>query len=103
MTREEEGDPMAIKKLSANAVAIPKFSAKPGGEEGVFQLSSHARAREALDFALCAEGPGFNVFVLGPERGGRMTATVEFLEGKMILSAFMEELVSEMLPFDRVL
>ena len=74
---------MAAKKLKAAEVGIPKCSPKKAGDSDIFQLSSHARAREAMAFGIKAEGPGFNIFVLGPDRSGRMTATVEFLNAMM--------------------
>ena len=71
---------MTAKHLSADAVGLPAFP--PGDrQEGVtFDLSSHRRAREALELALSIRDPGFNVFVLGENRSGRMTSTTAFLE-----------------------
>ncbi|MGB0570695.1 MAG: Lon protease family protein [Alphaproteobacteria bacterium] len=46
----------------------------------VFSLSSHARARDALEFGLGARDPGFNIFVVGEDRSGRMTATLSYLD-----------------------
>lgn len=71
---------MGAKALSAKNVARPKFRFNSRGNGDVFALSSHERARDALDFGLCMEDPGFNIFVLGPDRGGRMTATLEYLK-----------------------
>ena len=75
---------MPAKPLSAEALALPKFDPGPAlegldGGDGVFSLDSHARARAALEFALSVDDIGFNVFVLGPDRSGRMTSTLEFL------------------------
>ncbi len=75
---------MTARKLKATEVGIPLFDVPEAREGDVFQLSSHRRARQALEFALGAEGPEFNVFVLGPDRGGRMTATVDFLQQRML-------------------
>ncbi len=49
-----------------------------GGE--VFALSSHERAREALAFGLSVAASGFNIFVLGADRSGRMSATLAYLQ-----------------------
>ena len=67
---------MAAKKMKAARTGIPKFAPKMAEESDVFRLSSHARAREAMEFGIESKGPGFNIFVLGPDRGGRMTSTV---------------------------
>ena len=74
---------MAAKKLKAAQAGIPKFAPKVAENSDVFRLSSHARAREAMEFGIEAKGPGFNIFVLGPDRSGRMTSTVDFLEAMM--------------------
>lgn len=75
----------AARKLTAAAVALPVFSpAAPADADGsVFDFSSHRRAREALEFALGIEDIGYNVFVLGEERSGRMTATLHYLKQAM--------------------
>lgn len=75
---------MAARKLKATEIGIPIFEPSEVREGDVFQLSSHRRARQALEFALGADGPEFNVFVLGPDRSGRMTATVDYLQQKML-------------------
>jgi predicted ATP-dependent protease len=64
--------------LRAAEIGIPRHDWKVVDED-TFALSSHARAREALDFALSINGPGFNVYVLGDDRTGRMSATVAYL------------------------
>lgn len=71
---------MTAKKLNAEDIGIPAFS--PGTRENgaIFDLSSHRRAREALELALAMPEPGYNVFVLGENRSGRLTSTVDFLE-----------------------
>ncbi|MEM7168965.1 MAG: AAA family ATPase [Pseudomonadota bacterium] len=86
---------MPAKKISADRVGLPQFTGSDeasaashpqepsdGGAE-VFTLSSHARAREALAFGLSVGAPGFNIFVLGEDRSGRMTATLSYLEKAM--------------------
>jgi predicted ATP-dependent protease len=71
---------MTARELSASEIGLPAF-ASPKAPDGadVFDLSSHARAREALDFAVSTRDPGFNVFVVGADRSGRMTATLAYL------------------------
>ena len=67
------------KKLTADDVGLPRFAIGAAGEGDVFSLSSHERARGALEFGLSTGEPGFNIFVLGEDRSGRMTATTDFL------------------------
>lgn len=74
---------MAIKQLSADVVGLPLFRAKPRRKAMVFDLGSHSRARDALAYALEMSEPGFNVFVLGPDRSGRMTETMSFLKASL--------------------
>ncbi len=64
---------MPARRLGHDAVGMPSFA-------GLFDLSSHALARDALDFALSMTEPGYNVFVLGEDRSGRMDATLAYLE-----------------------
>lgn len=74
---------MAVREIPASDVGIPVFERPAAGvdtDARVFALSSHRRAREALDFGLNARDPGFNVFVVGEDRSGRMTATLEYLD-----------------------
>ena len=75
---------MAIERVSAVGAGLPVFDLpKPAEEAEVFQLTSHARAREALELGLAMQEPGFNVFVVGDDRTGRMTGTLAFLEDEM--------------------
>lgn len=67
------------RKLTAAEVGLPDFTPQQSGNGGIFALSSHQRAREALAFGLSIDEPGFNIFVVGEDRSGRMTATVAFL------------------------
>ena len=71
---------MPVKELAADAVGIPDFSFEPANGVSVFDLSSHARAGQALQFGLDTPGNDHNVYVLGLDRSGRMTATREFVE-----------------------
>ncbi|MEP4380089.1 MAG: AAA family ATPase [Alphaproteobacteria bacterium] len=74
---------MPIRKIEAADAGFPAFETTATGgtpDSRVFSLSSHARAREALEFGLEAHDPGFNIFVVGEDRSGRMTATLSFLE-----------------------
>ena len=70
---------MLPKKLAADQVGLPVFPIEPDPEADVFDFSSHQRAKESLEFALRTNAPGFNAFVVGGERSGRMTSTLEFL------------------------
>ncbi|HEY1382776.1 MAG TPA: AAA family ATPase, partial [Dongiaceae bacterium] len=67
-----------MRALRGADIGIPRHHWEPGSED-TFALSSHARAREALDLALSINAPGFNVYVLGEDRAGRMSATVSYL------------------------
>ena len=76
---------MTLQRLAAAAVAPPRFApgAAPAAQEtapSIFDLSSHRRAREALAFGLGVPEMGFNIFVIGEDRSGRMTATLDLLE-----------------------
>jgi len=73
---------MAAKELTAEQVGLPRHEVPERLPEsaGVFDLTSHRRARDALEFGLCVTEPRFNIFVIGEERSGRMTATLAFLE-----------------------
>ncbi|MFO1060628.1 MAG: AAA family ATPase [Dongiaceae bacterium] len=71
---------MSVDRLAADEVGLPRFAAGEAAPCEVFALGSHARAREALDFGLAVSGLGFNVFVIGDDRSGRMTATLAHLE-----------------------
>jgi len=77
---------MTAKELSHDAVGKPSFAGRfDAGTEGLddiqlFDLSSHALAREALDFALSMDDDGYNIFVLGEDRAGRMDATMGYLK-----------------------
>ena len=72
---------MTAKKLPAAQVGLPRHEVPEGASGSVFDLSSHKRARDALEFGLCVREPRFNIFVIGEERSGRMTATLAFLQG----------------------
>lgn len=73
---------MAVTKLDAADIGMPRHTPIPA-VDGVFSLSSHARAKDALDFGLSARTPGFNIFVVGGERSGRMTETMAYLNAEM--------------------
>ena len=73
---------MAARELSADEVGIPAFEVEPR-EGGVFSLASHARAKEALEFGLSTSEPGFNIFVIGADRSGRLTQTMPYLQQEM--------------------
>jgi predicted ATP-dependent protease len=71
-----------MKKLTAMEVGKPIFPTNhaQAGSSNIFDLSSHCRAREALEFALSLDDPRFNVFVLGEEQSGRLTNTHQFVK-----------------------
>ncbi len=46
----------------------------------LFDLSSHKRAKEAIEFGLKLRNDGFHIFVVGEDRSGRMTSTLEYLK-----------------------
>ena len=71
---------MTAQKLAAEKLGLPGHAPGTRRESVTFDLSSHRRAREALDLALSVPDAGFNVFVLGENRTGRMTSTVEYLK-----------------------
>ncbi|MBM3525456.1 MAG: hypothetical protein FJX57_21115, partial [Alphaproteobacteria bacterium] len=72
---------MTIRSLPADEVGLPVFAFDGAPDSAdAFDLSSHARAREALEFGLPIRELGFNIFVMGDDRSGRMTATLAFLE-----------------------
>ena len=71
---------MPLKELAAEAVGIPEYAFEPANGVSAFDLSSHARAGQALQFGLDTPGNDHNVYVLGLDRSGRMTATREFVE-----------------------
>ena len=70
---------MTVNKLEAAAVGLPVFDFTDAVDGETFSLSSHMRARQALEFGLAIADPGFNIFVVGEDQSGRMTATVEYL------------------------
>src|SRR5882757_2313083 len=70
---------MGAQKLEARDTIVPRFNAAPTKTAEVFDLDSHARAREALTFGIAARGIGFNIFVIGEDRSARMTATLHYL------------------------
>jgi predicted ATP-dependent protease len=70
---------MAAERLAGHEVGHPRFAFEPAETAEIFDLDSHSRAREALDFGLAVSGLGFNIFVIGEDRAGRMTATLAYL------------------------
>ncbi len=74
---------MTAKRLSANDVSLPKMALGSDTGGDIFTLSSHGRARTALEFGLNVTDSGFNIFVVGEDRSGRMTATMNFLEASV--------------------
>jgi predicted ATP-dependent protease len=70
---------MATNHLAA-AVCVPDFDVSRPVDGGPFAYSSHRRAAEALEFGLKIDKPGFNIFVVGEDNSGRMTASLAFFE-----------------------
>jgi predicted ATP-dependent protease len=69
---------MTARELDVSVIGMPVFPIATVVEGSAFDLSSHQRAREALAFGLDAPGTDYNVYVLGPDRSGRMNATRQF-------------------------
>ncbi len=63
---------MTITVLTAEEVGLPAFDVDPTESADVFNLSSHERAREAIEFGLSIDDPGYNVFVVGEDRSCRI-------------------------------
>ena len=68
----------SMRKLMGQDVGIPRRAWREGPADA-FLLGSHSRAREALDLSLRMQAQGYNAFVLGEDRSGRMTATLAYL------------------------
>ena len=71
---------MTAREVKAADIGIPRFKWRPVKKKTVFDLSSHERARDAIRFGLSVKEPGFNIFVLGPDRAGRLTETLAFIQ-----------------------
>lgn len=86
---------MTAKKLAAADLGLPRFDAPPSSATPVFpfDFSSHNRAGKALKFGLSISDPGYNIFVLGENRSGRMTATMNYLESKAASRAAADDWV----------
>lgn len=71
---------------SGNGESIQEFSAASFQQQEEihrftpFDLTSHKKAREAIEFGLKIKEMGFHIFILGESRSGRMTATLRFLQ-----------------------
>ena len=75
---------MVATKISATEAGLPYFEVlEQEKSANTFSLESHTRAKEALERGLEMSEPGFNIFVVGEDRSGRMTATLAFLEEEM--------------------
>src|SRR4051794_1940328 len=78
---------MKKKTLNPKDVGIPLFPLRAANAKArkhrlvtLFDLSSHTRANEAMNFGLKMRNKGFHVFVVGEDRSGRMTATMAYLK-----------------------
>lgn len=75
-----------MRKLKAQSISVPEYTfkypkvAKVSKKLTLFDLSSHRRAREALDFGLAIDVPDFHIYVIGEDRTGRLNATLDYLE-----------------------
>ncbi|HXF90512.1 MAG TPA: AAA family ATPase [Candidatus Nitrosotenuis sp.] len=74
------------RSLTSSEVGIPKFPINFQDLESddfstlsFFDLSSHSRAKQSIDFGLKMRSMGGHVFVIGGDRSGRLTATVDYL------------------------
>ncbi|WP_417813610.1 Lon protease family protein [Thalassospira alkalitolerans] len=77
---------MPVSRLDADDCGFPHFRIRSPQKDQtpeIFAFSSHYRAAEALKFGLSMSEPGFNIFVLGLDRAGRMTATLDYLKKAM--------------------
>ncbi len=70
---------MAARELTAPEGDLPVAEDLTYGSGVIFELSSHTRARRALELGLLDSDSGFNVFVLGEDQSGRMTSTLAFV------------------------
>lgn len=61
-------------------IATKGIEAYHNQEHTLFDLSSHKRAREAIEFAFQMRPYNYHVFVVGEERSGRMTSTLAYLK-----------------------
>lgn len=75
------------KELNDADVGIPIFDidissriTKHAKNLTLFDLSSHKRAREALDFGFRIDSPEFNIYVIGDDRTGRLHSTVNYIK-----------------------
>lgn len=75
--RDQTGGSM--RTLTPEDVCYPAYTPEERSESEPFDLSSHARAREALEDGMSINDPTFNIFVVGAERSGRMTETLNYL------------------------
>ncbi len=83
-------EPFDPKELNTTLPAIFKAEIKQSGKDiyddvplTLFDLSSHLRAREAIEFGLLMRDKGFHVFVLGEDRSGRMASVMSYLKQYM--------------------
>jgi hypothetical protein len=58
---------MTMKVFNNPDVSLPVFNVRFRSGSGIFMLSSHARAREALEFGLGVADHGFRIFVVGKD------------------------------------
>jgi hypothetical protein len=71
---------MTMKVFNGPDVSLPVFNVGSRSGGGILTLSSHARAREALELGPGVADLGFKIFVVGEDSRGRMTAALAYLE-----------------------
>jgi len=69
-----------MKVFNGADVSLPVFNVGFRSGGGILTLSSHARAREALELGPGVSDLGFKIFVVGEDSRGRMTAALAYLE-----------------------
>ncbi|MDP7391551.1 MAG: AAA family ATPase [Alphaproteobacteria bacterium] len=63
---------MTVTVLTAEEAGLPAFDVNPTETADVCHRSGHERAREAIEFGLSIDDPGYHVFVVGEDRSGRI-------------------------------
>jgi hypothetical protein len=59
-------------------ISLPKFKSKK--RVTPFDLSSHKRAREAIDLGMKMRAPDFNIFIIGKSRTRRILGTSQYVQ-----------------------
>ncbi|MEI8320726.1 MAG: AAA family ATPase [Alphaproteobacteria bacterium] len=72
-----------LKNYGIPNLAVPSKKSADQKNLSLFDLSSHHRAKTALDFAIKMRDPGFNVFVIAGSRTGTMEATLNYIKSNL--------------------